>query len=85
MLTNHRIIGTECITLERQSKLFFQNLQKIKFSSWEKKIFTMEIQTILNMNRFYFNLVQDQNAGTTETFGFNAFERFKMTILRAFF
>lgn len=26
------------------------------------------------MNGFYFNFVRDQNAGTTETFGFNDFE-----------
>lgn len=37
------------------------------------------------MNEFNFNFVRDQNAGTTETFGFNDFERFKLTILRAFF
>lgn len=37
------------------------------------------------MNGFYFNFVEDQNAGTTDTFGFNDFEKFNLTILGGFF
>jgi len=41
----------EYIALAKQSKPLFQNYQKIKYSSWEKKTFSIEIQAVVNIKK----------------------------------